>query len=166
MSTTFIIFFAIVVAMIVAIVVMFLVVKKKSQNADVVRIENLRRGTEQKNFSWDVFYQKLYIRYLKTPFLKKYLLKIRRRLEINNIDDEFMTRMESAQIITKALLVIIPLTVVIILLTHSNPLSMFIILIFELFIIDSFTDSLVNKLDNNLLLQQVDFFRANASCIS
>lgn len=158
MSTTFIIFFAIVVAMIVAIVVMFLVVKKKSQNADVVRIENLRRGTEQKNFSWDVFYQKLYIRYLKTPFLKTYLLKIRRRLEINNIDDEFMTRMESAQIITKALLVIIPLTVVIILLTHSNPLLMFIILIFELFIIDSFTDSLVNKLDNNLLLQQVDFF--------
>ena len=158
MSTTFIIFFAIVIAMIVAIVVMFLVVKKKSQNADVVRIENLRRGTEQKNFSWDVFYQKLYIRYLKTPFLKTYLLKIRRRLEINNIDDEFMTRMESAQIITKALLVIIPLTVVIILLTHSNPLLMFIILIFELFIIDSFTDSLVNKLDNNLLLQQVDFF--------
>lgn len=158
MSTTFIIFFAIVIAMIVAIVVMFLVVKKKSQNADVVRIENLRRGTEQKNFSWDVFYQKLYIRYLKTPFLKTYLLKIRRRLEINNIDDEFMTRMESAQIITKALLVIIPLTIVIILLTHSNPLLMFIILIFELFIIDSFTDSLVNKLDNNLLLQQVDFF--------
>lgn len=158
MSTTFIIFLAIVIAMIVAIVVMFLVVKKKSQNADVVRIENLRRGTEQKNFSWDVFYQKLYIRYLKTPFLKTYLLKIRRRLEINNIDDEFMTRMESAQIITKALLVIIPLTVVIILLTHSNPLLMFIILIFELFIIDSFTDSLVNKLDNNLLLQQVDFF--------
>ena len=158
MSTMFIIFFAIVAAMLIAIVVMFMIVKKKSKNADVMRIENLRRGTEQKNFSWDVFYQKLYIRYLRTPFIKTYLLKIRRRLEINNIDDEFMTRMESAQIITRALLVILPLTVVVILLTHSNPLLMFIILIFELFIIDSFTDSLVNKLDNNLLLQQVDFF--------
>lgn len=158
MSTAFIIFFAVVIAAFVGIIAMFMIVKKKSQSADVIRIENLRRGTEQKDFSMDVVYQKLYIRYLKTPFLKTYLLKIRRRLEINNIDDEYRTRMEAAQIITKALLVILPLTIVVILLTHSNPLLMFIILIFELFIIDSFTDSLVNKLDNNLLLQQVDFF--------
>lgn len=140
------------------IVIAYLRLRKKSQNEDVVRIENLRKGTEQKDFSWDVFYQKLYIRYLKTPILKNYLMKIRRRLEINNIDDEFRTRLQSAKIITKALAVITPLTVVIIFLTHSNLLLMFIILIFELFMIDSFTDSLVNKIDDNLLLQQVDFF--------
>lgn len=137
---------------------MFLVVKKRSQNADVIRIENLRRGTEQKDFSWDVFYQKLYLIYVKTPLLRTYLFKVRRRLEINNIDDEFRTRLEASQIITKALLVIIPLTIVIVWLTHSNPLLMFIILIFEIFMIDSFTDSMVDKLDNDLLLQQVDFF--------
>ena len=37
---------------------------------------------------------------------------------------------------------------------------MIIILIFELFIIDSLVDGMVDKLDNNLLSQQVDFFAA------
>ena len=37
---------------------------------------------------------------------------------------------------------------------------MIIILIFELFIVDSLVDGMVDKLDNNLLNQQVDFFAA------
>ena len=37
---------------------------------------------------------------------------------------------------------------------------MIIILIFELFIVDSLVDGMVDKLDNNLLSQQVDFFAA------
>ena len=140
------------------VVIAFFVVKKKSENSDVKRIENLRKGTAEKNFSWDVFYQKLYVNYLKTPFIKRYLLKVRRRLEINNLDDEFATRMQSAQILTKALGFVIPLTVVVIALTHNNFLLMFIILIFELFLIDIFADSMVDKLDTKLLEQQMDFF--------
>ena len=104
------------------------------QNKDVMRIEQLRKGTETKGFSMEVFYQKLYVRFLKTPFLKRYLLKIRRRIEINNLDDEFITREESARIIFKALCIIIPLTLVVIMITNKNLLLMSIILIFELFL--------------------------------
>ena len=158
-SSNFIYIFIGVVAIMFAFVVFaYLRLRRKSQNEDVVRIENLRKGTEQKSFSWDVFYQKLYLQYLKIPILRTYLLKVRRRLEINNIDDEFVTRLQSAKIITKALGIIIPLTILIIFLTRTNFLLMFIILIFELFMIDSFTDAMVNKLDDDLLLQQVDFF--------
>jgi len=142
----------------VAVLVMYLILKKKRQNSDVVRIENLRKGTEQRSFSWDVFYQKLYIRYLQLPFIKTYLLKIRRRIEINNLDDEFTTRLQSSKIITRALAIIIPLTIILIAITHSNLLLMFIVLIFEVFVIDNLTDSMVNKLDNQLLIQQIDFF--------
>lgn len=142
----------------VAVLVMYLILKKKRQNSDVVRIENLRKGTEQRSFSWDVFYQKLYIRYLQLPFIKTYLLKIRRRIEINNLDDEFTTRLQSSKIITRALAIIIPLTIILIAITHSNLLLMFIVLIFEAFVIDNLTDSMVNKLDNQLLIQQIDFF--------
>lgn len=157
-SRMLIIFIAIVSVLFLVVIMAYILLRKRSQNADVIRIQNLRKGTEQNDFSWEVFYQKLYIRFINIPFIKTYLLKIRRRLEINNIDDEFTTRMQSAKIITKALLVIFPLTIGVILLTRKNPLVMIIVLIFELFVIDSFTDSLVNKLDNNLLLQQVDFF--------
>ena len=157
-SRIVIIFFAIVTVLLFGVIMAYFLIRRRSQNADVVRIQNLRKGTEQKDFSWDVFYQKLYIKYVNIPFIKTYLLKIRRRLEINNIDDEFTTRMQAAKIITKALAIVFPLTIAVIVITHKNVLLMAIILIFELFIIDSFTDSLVNKLDNNLLLQQVDFF--------
>ena len=142
------------------VVIAFLFIRKRMQSSDVARIERLRKGTQGKTFSADVMYQKLYVKYLKLPFLRRYLLKIRRRLEIINIDDEFLTRLQAAKIITKALAIIIPVTLIVILMTKSNLLIMFIILVFELFIIDSLVDGMVDKLDNNLLLQQVDFFAA------
>ena len=68
------------------------------------QIQRLREGTKEKKFSAEVLYQKLYIFYLKTPFLKRYLLKLRRRLTIINVEDEYLTRRQSARIITNALL--------------------------------------------------------------
>lgn len=151
---------ALVLVMLIVIAVMYLRLKRKMKNKDVMRIEKLRKDTSQTEFSMEVFYQKLYVRFLKTPFLKRYLLKIRRRLEINNIDDEFKTRNDSAKIVFKALCIIVPLTIAVIVVTNKNLLLMAIILIFELFIVDSVTDGMVDKLDNNLLNQQIDFFAA------
>ncbi|MBR3134073.1 MAG: hypothetical protein IKG56_01255 [Clostridia bacterium] len=158
MSNAMLILVIVVAVLLMGIVIMYMILRKRMQNSDVVRINNLRKGTEQRDFSWDVLYQKLYLKYMKIPFIKTYLFKIRRRLEINNIDDEFATRLQAAKIITKSLMIIIPLTIVVVMLTHNNYLLMSIILIFELFMIDSFSDSMVNKLDNDLLLQQADFF--------
>ena len=140
------------------VVFFYLALRKKMMNKDVKRINDLRQGTSEQKINTEIIYQKLYVKYLKTPFLKRYLLKVRRRIEINNLDDEFLTRYQSAQIITKGLLVILPLTIAIIVITHANILLMSICLIFELFIIDSATDGMVDKLDNNLLTQQIDFF--------
>ena len=142
------------------VVVVYLFIRKRLQNSDVARIEKLRKGTREKSFSSEVVYQKLYIKYQRLPFLRRYLLKLRRRLEIINIDDEFLTRLQTSKIITKALLIIIPVTLLVILFTHTNFLIMFIILVFELFIIDSLVDGMVDKLDNNLLNQQINFFAA------
>ena len=150
----------IVIAIFAVVVFAYMFLRKKMQSSDVARIEKLRKGTQEKSFSSEVMYQKLYIRYLKLPFLRRYLLKIRRRLEIINIDDEFLTRLQTSKIITRALLIILPVTLIVIFMTKSNPLIMIIILIFELFIVDSLVDGMVDKLDNNLLNQQVDFFAA------
>ncbi len=159
-SNIMLILLIIVAALFCGIIIAYVMLRKKMQNKDVMRIEQLRKGAEKKGFSMEVFYQKFYVKVLKTPFLKRYLLKIRRRIEINNLDDEFVTRQDSARIIFKSLCIIIPLTLVVIMITNQNILLMSIILIFELFIIDSFTDGMVDKLDNNLLTQQMDFFAA------
>ena len=159
-NETIFVLMGMVIAIFAIVVFAYMILRKKMQSSDVARIEKLRKGTQEKTFSADVLYQKLYIRYLKLPFLRRYLLKIRRRLEIINIDDEFLTRLQTSKIITKALAIIIPVTLIVILMTKSNPMIMIIILIFELFIVDSLVDGMVDKLDNNLLSQQVDFFAA------
>ena len=159
-NQTIFVLMGVVIGVFALVVIAYLFLRKKMQSSDVVRIERLRKGTQEKSFSSEVMYQKLYVRYLKLPFLRRYLLKIRRRLEIINIDDEFLTRLQTSKIITRALLIIIPVTLIVILMTKSNPLVMIIILIFELFIVDSLVDGMVDKLDNNLLTQQIDFFAA------
>ena len=45
-----------------------------------------------------------------------------------------------------------------IIITASNYLLMFILLIFELFMIDTFIDGSVDKIDNKILKEQIDFF--------
>ena len=140
------------------IVIAYMVLRKKLQSSDVMQMQKLRAGTKEKTFSMEILYQKLYTKYIKAPFLKRYLFKIRRRLEIINIDDEYLTRKQTAQILTKALLIIIPVTIVIILIAKSNPLLLSILLIFELFMIDTLVDGMVDKMDNRLLQQQIDFF--------
>lgn len=145
-------------ALFVLIVVAFFMIRKKMNTSEMKEIQQLRQGTEAKSFSTEVLFQKLYVFYLKMPFLKKYLLKVRRRLAIINVDDEYLTRKQAASILTKTLCIIIPLTVAIIAITHSNTLLLVILLLFELFMLDTFMDGMVNKLDNKLLKEQIEFF--------
>ena len=121
-------------------------------------IRELQQGTRSSAFSMQIFYQKLYVFYLRTPFIRRYLFKVRRRLEIINIDDEYLTRSQASKILTRAFAIVIPLTIAIIVITHNNALLMTILLIFELFLFDTFIDGSVDKIDNNLLKQQINFF--------
>ena len=128
------------------------------QSSQYKQLQQLRRGTEKSAFSADIIYQKLYLTYRKIPLVKRYLLKLRRRLEILNIDDEYLTRKQASQILTKGLVIVIPLTILIIALTYTNFMLLGILIIFEIFIMDSMIDGMVDKIDNNLLKQQISFF--------
>ena len=147
-----------VVALFVIVLITYLVIRKKMQSSGYREIQQLREGTREKNFSMEVLYQKLYVRYTKIPFVKRYILKIRRRLEIINIDDEYLTRRQAAEILTRAIAIIIPLTIVIIWLTHENYLLMSFLLIFEIFMADTLINGMVDKIDNKLLKEQINFF--------
>lgn len=159
MSSDVILYMLIAVGLLFGIIVIaYMFLRKKLQSSDTVQIQKLREGTKEKSFSMEIVYQKLYTKYIKTPFLKRYLFKIRRRLEIINIDDEYLTRKQTSKILTNALIIIIPVTLVIIMITKNNGLLMSILLIFELFMVDTVIDGMVDKIDNKLLQQQIDFF--------
>ena len=142
----------------VIIIIAYLMLKRKLQSSGIREIQKLRAGTKEKKFTKEMLYQKLYVKYLKIPFIKRYLLKIRRRLEIINIDDEYLTRQQSSKILTNAILIILPLTLLIVLMTNKNTLLMIFLLVFEVFLADTIINGMVDKIDNKLLKQQINFF--------
>lgn len=146
------------VAAIVIIGIVYYILSQKMQKSEYKNIQKLQRGTKTSGFSTEVLFQKLYLTYSRIPFLKRYILKLRRRLEILNIDDEYATRRDSAKIITKALVIVLPLFIITILVTKSNYLLMFILIMFEIFMIDLLIEGSVDKKDDELLIQQLDFF--------
>ena len=146
------------IALFLIIVIAYLVLRRRMGKSEYQQIRKLRQGTEVNKFSTEILYQKLYITYSKIPYIKTYIHKLRRRLEIIDVDDEYATRRDSAKILTKVLLILFPIVILSIIATHTNYLLMSIILIFELFMIDAFIDGSVDSMDNNLLKEQLDFF--------
>ena len=142
----------------VLIILAYVILSKKMQKSEYKKIQRLQEGTKENRFSAEILLQKLYLTYIKIPFLKRYVLKIRRRLEIINVDDEYTTRKGTAKILTKALVILVPLIVITIMITYTNYLIMTILLLFEIFMIDTLIDGSVDKIDNTLLKEQLDFF--------
>ncbi len=140
------------------IIIAYFVLRKQMQKSEYMQMKKLQEGTKANTFTMEVFYQKMYVTFVKTPFFKRYILKIRRRLEILNVDDEYATRRDSAKILFKTLSLVIPIAIVTIVITYTNILLMWILLIFELFMVDTFIDGMVDKIDNNLLREQIHFF--------
>ena len=142
----------------VLIIIAYVILNKKLAKSEYRQIKKLQQGTKRQSFSMEIFFQKAYITCIRIPFIKRYLYKLRRRLEIINIDDEYATRRDATKILLKAIIILIPIVVLTIVLTKQNILLMSILLIFELFIVDTMVDGMVDKIDNNLLKEQVDFF--------
>lgn len=131
----------------------------KSVNKEALKYaKELQQGTKSSAFSLEVLYQKLYVYYTRIPFVKRYLAKLRRQLEILNVEDEYLTRKQAAAYLTKAIIIIVPLTFIIIYVAKSNLLLMSILLIFEIFITEIIISNSVDKLDNKILRQQIEFF--------
>ena len=145
-------------AIFLGIIVAYYIIRSKMQNKETKYIAQLVEGTKEERFNMEIFYQKFYVKCLKIPFVRRYALKLRRRLEIINLEDEYLTRKQTAQILLKAFLIVIPLTIVIIYMTSGNYLLTSTLLLFEVFMVETIISGMVDKIDNDLLKQQIDFF--------
>ena len=70
------------------LVVAYLILNKFVNKKNTKFVASLTDGTKIKKFNTEIMYQKIYIILVKVPFLRRYVLKIRRRLEIINLGDE------------------------------------------------------------------------------
>ncbi len=140
------------------ILVAYFIVNKFVNKKNTKFVASLTDGTKRKSFSTEILYQRIYIFLVSIPFFRRYILKIRRRLEIINLEDEYLTRQQTAQMMTKAIIVVIPLTVLIILIAKNNFILLATLLLFELFFVETFLGGMVDKVDNKLLKEQIDMF--------
>ena len=140
------------------IILSYVIISKKMEKSEFKKLQQLQKGTSENQFSFEILFQKLYVTYVRIPIIKTYLLKLRRKLEILDMDDEYKIRNDSAKIFTKAILVLVPVMLITIILTKSNPFLLLVLLTFEVFMIDTIVDSSVESKDNKLLKEQLDFF--------
>ena len=140
------------------LVVAYLIISKKANNKNTKYVRQLVEGTKKSSFSMEIFYQKFYVKCVNLGFLRRYTLKLRRRLEIINLEDEYITRKQVAKIMFKAIILIVPLTIFVIYMTYSNYMLLASLLLFELFFIETLLEGMVDGIDNKLLREQLDFF--------
>jgi len=140
------------------LIVAYFLMQKKLNKSDLRRIKQLREGTKEQKMSSEVIYQKLYVIYKTIPFVKRYTNKLRRKLEIINIDDEYLTRKQVASILTKGVVGALIVTILIFAFAKEDALLLCILLLFEVFFVETLMSGMVDKLDTKLLKQQVDFF--------
>ena len=140
------------------IVISYIILMKRMNKEDIKKERELKAGVETTKFSMEVVYQRLYVIYTKIPGVKRYLVKLRRRMEIINIDDEYLIRKQTSRILTNALAIIVPVTILITIFAKSNILLLMILLIFELFMVETLIEGMADKIDTKLLKQQIEFF--------
>ena len=157
-NQTILYFMAGIAALFLIIVIVYVIMQKKLGKSSAKRMRELRQGTKEKKFTSDVIYQKLYVIYNQIPFLKRYVKKLRRKIEIISIEDEYITRKQTARVISKGLLIVIPITLAVFIFTKGSTLVRVILLMFEVFLIETLMTGMVDKLDTKLLKQQIDFF--------
>ena len=152
-----IILIGVVVALFGAVALAYYIISKKRAKTTIKHIESLQQGTKE-SFSFDKFFQKVYIIFTTIPVIKRYTLKLRRRIEIINLGDEYMTRKQTGEIMAKITPIVFLIFIFIVVLTRTNLLLMSSLLLLLVFFVETIITGQVDKIDNKLLHQQIDFF--------
>lgn len=140
------------------IVILFIYIQRKANNKKTKYLRNLVQGTQSKRYSMEIFYQRFYLFCMVVPGIKRYTEKLRRRIEIINLGDEYLTREQTAKILSRILPTIILSIVAIALFTNGNRLLMATLILLLIFLIETLISGAVDKIENKLLREQIEFF--------
>ena len=140
------------------IVILFIYIQRKANNKKTKYLRNLVQGTQSKRYSMEIFYQRFYLFGMAVPGIKRYTEKLRRRIEIINLGDEYLTREQTAKILSRILPTIILSIVAIALFTNGNRLLMATLILLLIFLIETLISGAVDKIENKLLREQIEFF--------
>lgn len=142
----------------VVIVALFIYLQRKSNNKKTKYLRNLVQGTQAKRYSMEIFYQRFYLFCMAVPGIKRYTEKLRRRIEIINLGDEYLTRQQTSKILSRIIPTIIFSIIAIMLFTNGNKLLMVTLILLLIFLIETLISGAVDNIENKLLREQIEFF--------
>lgn len=147
-----------VVILFVIVIVYFTLQKRIQAGGKTYQIEKRLSATKSSGFSIDVFYHKVYLFFSKVPYISRYLFKIRRRLEIITNNDEFVVRKQTAKIILFSTLLTILLLIALVYINKSDIYMAALAVLGVIILHETIIDIMVNKLEDKLLKQGLEFF--------
>ena len=132
--------------------------QKKRQGSQSAVLNRMLKSADAKTGSADAFYQKIYNKIDRVPFVNRYLRKIRRRLELINQDDEYTIRKETGKITLKGIFLFLIAAIILAYINRENTFIMLVSLLGVYIVIENLTEQMINKVENRLLEQELEFF--------
>lgn len=146
-------------ALFIVILIAFFILQKTKAASKSAVLQKMRdeakKGTSGGS---DIFYQKIYMKIDRVPILNRYLRKIRRRMELVNTDDEYKIRKDTARITLKSIFIALIASIAIAWINKENLFIMIVSLLGVLIVVENLTEQMVNKVENRLLVQELEFF--------
>jgi hypothetical protein len=92
------------------------------------------------------------------PIVKRYVYKIRRRLEILNNDDEYIVRKQTTKIAIRGIIITILASLFLVIINREQIFMMIVSLTGVLVVLENLTDMMVNSIEDKLIKQQLELF--------
>ena len=140
------------------IVIAFVVLRKKNQSSQSAVLQKAMNQSGKAVHSSTAFYQKIYLSMASMPIIRRYVYKIRRRLELLDNDDEYTVREHTGKIALKGTLFTAAAAIGLAYLTREDLFMMLVSLTGVLVVVENLTDMMVNKIEDKLLKQQLELF--------
>ena len=141
----------------IILIAFFMMQKKKSKSQSAV-LQKMQRDASAKSGGMDVFYQKVYLKIERIPLINRYLRKIRRRLELVNVDDEYTIRRDTGKITLRSIIIALVAAIIVAYINRDNLVIMLVSLLGLVIVIENLTEQMINKVENKLLEQELEFF--------
>ena len=138
--------------------ILFTVLQKRNNKSQSATLKKFLSEKSARAKSSDAFYQRIYVKIDSLPIINRYLRKIRRRLELINQEDEYTIRKETGRITLKGILIALLASILIAYINRENTFIMLVSLLGVMVVIDNLTEQMINKVENRLLDQELEFF--------
>ena len=141
----------------VFVLIAFLVIQKKNKANQSAALQKMLTSNNSA-MSSGAMLQRMYNRLITIPIIKRYVYKIRRRLELLHDDDEYTIRNEAAKISLRSIAFALIAAIVLAYVNREDLFMVFVSLIGIVVVIENMTDMMVNKIEDMLLKQQLELF--------